>query len=45
MHALDDRRFASGDHLGVVASIVVAALVIFGFLGLANRRLRRMDVP
>ena len=45
MHALDDRRFASGDHLSAAASIVVAVLVIGGFLALANRRLRRMDVP
>ena len=38
-------RFASGDHLSAVASIVVAVVVVGGFLALANRRLRKMDVP
>ena len=45
MHALDDRRFASADHLSAAAAIAVSALVIGGFLTLANRRLRKMDVP
>jgi ABC-2 type transport system permease protein len=45
MHALDDRRFASSDHLSAVAAIVITTLVIGGFLALTNRKLRRMDVP
>lgn len=45
MHALDARRFAEFDHLsGVTASLVAVALVA-GFLALATRRLRTMDVP
>lgn len=45
MHGLDERRFASGDHLSLVAAVVMTALVIGGFLFLTVRRLRRMDVP
>jgi len=45
MHAMDERRFASSDHLSASVAIVIAMLVIGGFLALANRRLRRMDVP
>ena len=45
MHAMDERRFASSDHLSASVAIGVATLVIGGFLALANRRLRRMDVP
>jgi hypothetical protein len=45
MHAIDDRRFASSDHLSAPAAIIISTLVIAGFLALANRKLRRMDVP
>lgn len=45
MHGLDARRFASGDHLSLTATLVMTALVIGGFLFLTVRRLRRMDVP
>jgi ABC-2 type transport system permease protein len=45
MHGLDGRRFAGGDHLGLGAALAVCAVVFGGFLLLAVRRLRRMDVP
>jgi ABC-type transport system involved in multi-copper enzyme maturation permease subunit len=45
MHALDPRRFATIDHPNTPTAIVLAALVIVGFLLLTIRRLRRMDVP
>jgi ABC-type transport system involved in multi-copper enzyme maturation permease subunit len=45
MHGLDERRFASIDHLSLGAAIITSALVIGGFLLLSVRRLRRMDVP
>ncbi|MEO5815087.1 MAG: ABC transporter permease [Gemmatimonadaceae bacterium] len=45
MHAMDARRFATSDHLSAPTAIIVAALVIFGFLMLSVRRLRTMDVP
>lgn len=45
MHAMDARRFASGDQLGLTAAIVLPTLVIGGFLFLSLRRLHRMDVP
>ena len=45
MQALDPRRFSTTDLLGPVAAPVAATVVIAGFLFLANRRLRRMDVP
>lgn len=45
MHGLDPRRFAGGDHLGLAATTAIAALVFGGFLLLAIRRLRRLDVP
>lgn len=45
MHGLDPRRFAEGQHLSLVAVIVVSAVVAGGFLMLSIRRLRRMDVP
>jgi ABC-type transport system involved in multi-copper enzyme maturation permease subunit len=45
MHGLDDRRFSSGNHLGLTAVLVIAALIIGGFLFLSIRRLRRMDIP
>lgn len=45
MHALDPRRFATIDHPNTPTAIVLATLVIVGFLLLSIRRLRRMDVP
>jgi hypothetical protein len=45
MHALDPRRFANLDHMGVTTSVIMAALVIGGFLLLSVRRLRTMDIP
>jgi ABC-type transport system involved in multi-copper enzyme maturation permease subunit len=45
MHGLDPRRFAGADHLSLTAVIILAAIVIGGFLLLSVRRLRRMDVP
>jgi ABC-2 type transport system permease protein len=45
MHAMDGRRFASEDTPGSIAAVVAVALVVGGFLVLATRRLRRMDVP
>jgi ABC-2 type transport system permease protein len=45
MHALDERRFASANHVGTTTVVITSLLVFFGFLILAVRRLRRMDVP
>jgi ABC-type transport system involved in multi-copper enzyme maturation permease subunit len=45
MHALDGRRFAPTEPLGALAAGIAFALVTGGFLYLAVRRLRRMDVP
>lgn len=45
MHGIDARRFAGGDHLGLPAALAVSAAVFGGFVVLAVRRLRRMDVP
>jgi len=45
MHGLDARRFAAGDHVSFGVAVVLSVLVFAGFLGLAVRRLRRMDVP
>jgi ABC-2 type transport system permease protein len=45
MHAMDDRRFASMDHPSTAVAIVLATLVIGGFLLMSIRRLRRMDIP
>jgi len=45
MHGIDERRFADQMQLSTVAAVVLAALVIGGFLFLTVRRLRRMDVP
>jgi hypothetical protein len=45
MHAIDPRRFAESDHLGPTAAVIMAVVVTVGFLLLAVRRLRRMDVP
>ena len=45
MRAIDPRRFAGVDLLGPMAAAVALAVVVGGFLFLANRRLRTMDVP
>jgi ABC-2 type transport system permease protein len=45
MHGMDDRRFASDDHVGFELAIVTSVIVFVGFLLLSIRRLRRMDVP
>jgi len=45
MQALDPRRFSTTDLLGPVAAPIAAVVVIGGFLLLANRRWRTMDVP
>ncbi len=45
MHGLDERRFATGDHLSMGAALIVTTLVIGGFLLLSTRQLRKMDVP
>lgn len=45
MHGLDERRFATVDHLNVWAPAAMAVLVIGGSLFLSVRRLRAMDVP
>jgi len=45
MHAMDPRRFAASDAVSPSAAIIVAVLVIAGFLWLSIRKLRRMDVP
>jgi hypothetical protein len=44
MHGLDERRFASVDHVSLVAAVVMSVVVFAGFLFLSVRRLRRMDV-
>jgi len=45
MHAMDPRRFATTDHLSAMTAIIMATLVIGGFLLLSVRRLRTMDIP
>jgi hypothetical protein len=45
MHGFDERRFAGSSHLGLVAVLTIAAVIIGGFMFLSVRRLRRMDVP
>ena len=45
MHGLDERRFAAVDNLSFGAAIIASVIVFAGFLLLAIRRLRRMDVP
>lgn len=45
MHGLDERRFAEGDHLSLGVAIATCVIILVGFLLLAVRRLRRMDVP
>jgi ABC-2 type transport system permease protein len=45
MHALDARRFLEQDVLPPLAAVIVSSIVVGGFLFLAVRRLKRMDVP
>lgn len=45
MHGLDQRRFAVGSHLPLLAAIVISAAVFLGFMFLTTKRLRQMDVP
>lgn len=45
MHGLDARRFASDDHLSLLAAALISSLVFAGFAWLTVRKLRRMDVP
>ena len=45
MHAVDPRRFAWGTPPAAWVSATVALAVFGGFLWLAIRRLRRMDIP
>lgn len=45
MHGLDHRRFANIEHMSLGAAILVCSLVTGGFLWLAIRRVRLMDVP
>ncbi len=45
MHGLDPRRFEADQHVDLAVAVVVAVAVIGGFLALALRRLRTMDVP
>ncbi len=45
MHALDPRRFPTDIHMSPALIWSIAVAVIFGFLWLTVRRLRRMDVP
>lgn len=45
MNAMDPRRFADYSHMSVTTSMIMATVVVAGFLMLAVRRLRTMDVP
>ena len=45
MHGMDERRFAGSSHVGLGLAVLVSVVVFGGFLLLAVRRLRRMDVP
>ena len=45
MHGMDERRFATGDHVGVGLAVAISVLMFSGFLFLSIRRLRRRDVP
>ena len=45
MHALDERRFAWAPQPSASVVMVVTLLLLGGFVSLAVRRLRRMDVP
>ena len=45
MHGLDERRFAGGNHLGLVPVTMVCVIVFSAFLWMSVRRLRNMDIP
>ncbi|HEY0305168.1 MAG TPA: ABC transporter permease subunit [Longimicrobiales bacterium] len=45
MHGIDERRFPRTQHVSLTAAIVLSLVIFGGFLFLAVRRLRRMDVP
>lgn len=45
MHAIDPRRFATDDTLAAYVAVAAVGAIVGGFLVLATRRLRRMDVP
>ena len=45
MHGLDERRFAATNHLGLMAVVIIAAVVFTAFLLMSVKRLRRMDIP
>jgi ABC-2 type transport system permease protein len=45
MHAMDERRFAVGDHPSLPVAAALSALLVLGFAYLSIRKLRRMDVP
>src|SRR5215510_7852381 len=45
MHALDERRFAWASQPRASVVILITLFVVGGFVSLAVRRLRRMDVP
>ena len=44
MNGLDERRFADGQHLGLLTASIVAVVLFVGFTLLSVRRLRTMDV-
>jgi ABC-2 type transport system permease protein len=45
MRAIDPRRFAEGEVVSTTLGVVMAVVVIAGFLALTIRKLRTMDVP
>jgi len=45
MHGLDPRRFTDQAQMSFGVAVIMSVLVFAGFLVLAIRRLRRMDVP
>ena len=45
MHGLDARRFAAATHPSLPVTLAIMSVVLIGFIWLAVRRLRRMDVP
>lgn len=45
MHAFDPRRFGESSSVGTTFAVAASVIVGVGFLLLAIRRLRRMDVP
>jgi ABC-2 type transport system permease protein len=45
MHGMDARRFAEADHVALGVAVLISLALFGGFLLLAIRRLRQMDVP